>query len=346
MAAPGSARYVALAGAVAMLAAIFLLAARLLKLGFLSDFLSQTVLVGFLTGVGIQVAIAMLGDMLGIEMKSHRTLAQLVRAVQNSRAPIRRRSGFRPASLPEFWSSGAWRRGFPGRCWRSSARSARARCGISRTTGSPSSGRSRGPPRNRAARRLVAGRPDASADGRIVLSDDRRPERGDRAGVRGQAAPRTVSRPPTTMDMHSALSLANLAAACTGAFVVNGSPTKAQIVDKRRRPHPAGAVARRRGHRCSASGAAAPDRAAGLPAPTAALAAVVFLIGVPTWSTLPGHARASWRSARRGEFCGRARSPPRHGRGTSASRTASPSPSSHRSWITCGTATTRSTASW
>ncbi len=45
-----SPRYVALAGLVALLTGIFLLLARLLKLGFFADFLSQTVLLGFLTG--------------------------------------------------------------------------------------------------------------------------------------------------------------------------------------------------------------------------------------------------------------------------------------------------------
>jgi len=53
-----------------------LLLARIFKLGFLADFLSRTVLVGFLTGVGFQVGIAMLGDMLGVEIQSRRTLAQ------------------------------------------------------------------------------------------------------------------------------------------------------------------------------------------------------------------------------------------------------------------------------
>src|SRR5271166_2916682 len=52
MATAGSARYVGLAGLVALLTAGFLLLARLLKLGFLADFLSRTVLIGFLTGVG------------------------------------------------------------------------------------------------------------------------------------------------------------------------------------------------------------------------------------------------------------------------------------------------------
>jgi MFS superfamily sulfate permease-like transporter len=68
LAPPSSARYVALAGAVALLTAGFLLLARLLKLGFIADFLSQTVLVGFLTGVGFQVGIAVLGEMLGVSV--------------------------------------------------------------------------------------------------------------------------------------------------------------------------------------------------------------------------------------------------------------------------------------
>ncbi len=77
MAPAASARYVALAGAVALITAAFLLLARLLQLGFIADFLSQTVLVGFLTGVGFQVGIAVLGQMLGLEISGSRTLLQL-----------------------------------------------------------------------------------------------------------------------------------------------------------------------------------------------------------------------------------------------------------------------------
>ncbi|MEJ0069407.1 MAG: SulP family inorganic anion transporter [Pseudomonadota bacterium] len=47
MAAPASAQYIALVGMVALLTAGFLLLARIFKLGFLADFLSRTVLVGF-----------------------------------------------------------------------------------------------------------------------------------------------------------------------------------------------------------------------------------------------------------------------------------------------------------
>ncbi|SRR5579885_128857 len=83
MAPVASASYVAMASVVAMLTAGMLLLARILKLGFLADFLSQTVLVGFLTGVGFQVAIAVLGEMLGIEVQAHRTVDQFVAVVRN-----------------------------------------------------------------------------------------------------------------------------------------------------------------------------------------------------------------------------------------------------------------------
>lgn len=90
MAPIASEHYVALAGMVALLAAGFLLLARIFELGFLADFLSQTVLVGFLTGVGFQVGIAMLGEMLGVTVTSNRTveqLAQVVRALPAVQVP-------------------------------------------------------------------------------------------------------------------------------------------------------------------------------------------------------------------------------------------------------------------
>ena len=77
MAAPVSAQYVALAGMVALLTAVILLFAKLLKLGFIADFLSRTVLVGFLAGVGLQVGISVLGEMLGVPLNSHRPVVQL-----------------------------------------------------------------------------------------------------------------------------------------------------------------------------------------------------------------------------------------------------------------------------
>ncbi|HXX84526.1 MAG TPA: SulP family inorganic anion transporter [Casimicrobiaceae bacterium] len=83
MASPASARYMALVATVAVLTAALLLAARVFKLGFLADFLSRTVLVGFLAGVGIQVGVAMLGSLLGIAVEARHTLAQLWELFQN-----------------------------------------------------------------------------------------------------------------------------------------------------------------------------------------------------------------------------------------------------------------------
>src|SRR6202034_2977538 len=77
---PGSELYVALASLVALLTGGYLLLARIFKLGFLADFLSRTVLVGFLTGVGLQVGIAMLGDMCGVAVTSQYSDAGAVRS--------------------------------------------------------------------------------------------------------------------------------------------------------------------------------------------------------------------------------------------------------------------------
>ena len=63
----GSPGYVALTGLVALVCAAMLLLARLFRSGFLSDFLSRTVLTGFLTGVGLQVAGGQIHGMLGLE---------------------------------------------------------------------------------------------------------------------------------------------------------------------------------------------------------------------------------------------------------------------------------------
>jgi sulfate permease, SulP family len=66
MAVPGSAQWMGYAGALAFMAAGLLLLARFIRLGFLADFLSRTVLVGFLTGVGVQIALGEISGMLGL----------------------------------------------------------------------------------------------------------------------------------------------------------------------------------------------------------------------------------------------------------------------------------------
>lgn len=77
----GSPHYLALAESVAILVAGLLLFARLFRLGFLADFLSRTVLIGFLTGVGIQVAIGQLAGLLDLKNGGHQPIQQIMTAI-------------------------------------------------------------------------------------------------------------------------------------------------------------------------------------------------------------------------------------------------------------------------
>src|SRR3954471_20860561 len=67
---PGTSEWLALASLSAVLAAGLLILARLARLGFLANFISRTVLVGFLTGVGIQVAMGQLAGLFGVPAPS------------------------------------------------------------------------------------------------------------------------------------------------------------------------------------------------------------------------------------------------------------------------------------
>jgi high affinity sulfate transporter 1 len=64
--APGSQQWLAYTSVIAIACGVLLIIARIFRLGFLGDFLSASVLVGFLTGVGVQVFSGQIPDMLGI----------------------------------------------------------------------------------------------------------------------------------------------------------------------------------------------------------------------------------------------------------------------------------------
>ena len=63
---PGTDQWLAYASLAALITGGLLVLARAARLGFLADFISRTVLVGFLTGVGVQVALGQLAGMLGV----------------------------------------------------------------------------------------------------------------------------------------------------------------------------------------------------------------------------------------------------------------------------------------
>jgi len=76
-------RYIELTSLIGLIVAAILLLARILSLGFLADFLSRTVLVGFLSGVGVQVAVGELHEMLGIQKGGHGFFRELLFTFQH-----------------------------------------------------------------------------------------------------------------------------------------------------------------------------------------------------------------------------------------------------------------------
>ncbi len=78
-----SPEYVALAGLLALLCAGLLVVARVFRLGFLADFLSRSALTGFLTGVGIQVACGELPSLFGIPKHLHGTVGMITNTIRN-----------------------------------------------------------------------------------------------------------------------------------------------------------------------------------------------------------------------------------------------------------------------
>src|SRR6478672_2910884 len=227
LAAVGSPEYVRLAGLAALLTAGMLLAARLARLAFLANFLSRTVLVGFLTGVGIQVAAGQLPDMLGVSAAGQSTVPRLVRTLR---------------ALPQaHWADVAI-----------AAAVIVIVLGIRRITRQLP-----GPLIAVVAAIAVSKAADLAAHGVAVigavprgLPDLTWPAFGwhNSAVLTGAAASMFVvilAQSAATSRAYAAkyeeevseatdlvgLGGANAAAAFTGTFVVNGSPTKAQIVD-------------------------------------------------------------------------------------------------------------------
>jgi SulP family sulfate permease len=228
MAASGSEAYMALAGMVALLTAGLLLVARIFKLGFLADFLSRTVLVGFLTGVGFQVGIAMLGDMCGVSVSSHHTLAQvsqLTEGLPHSSLPTMALSLLVAASIllgnciaPRFPVSLLV---VLGTIWASEQFGFAAR-GIAVIGPVPGGLPSLGFPDVTWTETLSLLPVAASCFVMIIAQS---------AATSRVFAVRYRERVDQNADILG-LSAANVAAAISGAFVVNGSPTQTAMADR------------------------------------------------------------------------------------------------------------------
>jgi len=223
-----SAHYVALAGVVALLTAGCLLLARLLKLGFLADFLSQTVLVGFLTGVGCQVGVAVLGEMLGVPVVSRRTLEQLWEVLRNLPHVHMATLGVSGTVVMIVLVCRRWAPRLPGPLFAVAGAVAASaaldfpRHGISVIGPVPGGLPQLGLPELKWGE-MVALLPVAASCFLMIVAQSA-------ATARAYA-----SRHRQDLDENAdlvGLSAANAAAALTGTFVVNGSPTQTAMVER------------------------------------------------------------------------------------------------------------------
>jgi SulP family sulfate permease len=227
MAEPMSAHYVQLAGMVALLSAAMLLLARLFQLGFLADFLSRTVLVGFLTGVGLQVGIAMLGDMLGLAIASHAPPQQLVELARQLGQVHLAELALSLTVLLCMWGGSRFAPQLPvGLALVLGAIAASATFGFAQhgvaVVGALPGGL---PPLGLPSldwREVLALLPVAASCVVMIIAQS--------AATSRSFAQRHGETVDANRDLLG-LSAANAAAACSGAFVVNGSPTQTAIAD-------------------------------------------------------------------------------------------------------------------
>ena len=229
LAAIGSEQYLALAGVLALMAAVFLILARVMRLGFLADFLSRTVLIGFLTGVGIQVALGQIAGMLGLQGGGHGTLGKLWNDLQQLGQVNRYELTIALAVLVVIVGLKKISKKIPGgliavigamvASWAFGLDTARCTCSgpfraVCHTWVCP-----RWTGTGKSSRHLI---PTAFAMFVVILAQS--------AATSRAYATRYDERFSENTDLVG-LALANIGAGLSGTFVVNGSPTKTQIVD-------------------------------------------------------------------------------------------------------------------
>lgn len=227
LATPQSPSYVALAAAAALMTAGWLILARIIGLAFLADFLSRSVLVGFLTGVGIQVAAGQIAGMLGVPGGGSGTIDKALTAL--SQLP--------QANLPTLIVSASVlvvivglrlvARQIPGALIAvvgsivASYVFDLAAIGVKPLGPVPGGLPTIGLP-DVALSSLPPLLPTTFAMFVVILAQS--------AATSRAYAARYEERHDENTDLVG-LSLANVAAGITGTFVVNGSPTKTQMVD-------------------------------------------------------------------------------------------------------------------
>jgi sulfate permease, SulP family len=235
--APASPQWAGLAAVSALLAGGMLWLARAARLGFLANFLSRTVLVGFLTGVGVQVAAGQVGGMLGVPKQTSDvpvisdTLINLVKTLGHIGEASWQTAVVSGCVIAVLVFFDRWTRAVPaglvaviGSIVLSWALDLKAH-DVSTLGPVPSGLPSIGLPSGVSRHDVVSLLPAAFSMFLVILAQSA-------ATSRAYAVKYGESFKEDT-DLVG-LGLANLTAGVTGAFVVNGSPTKTEIVDEAR----------------------------------------------------------------------------------------------------------------
>jgi MFS superfamily sulfate permease-like transporter len=228
VAALGTPEYVGLTSVVALAVAGMLLLARVFKLGFLADFLSRSALIGFLTGVGVQVAGGELAGLLGLPKEGHGALAQIASVFTRLGSIHLATLGISAAVLAVIVGSARLAPRLPGAliavvgAIAASASFDFAARGIATIGDVPGGLPSLALPTLHAGelRQVLA---CAASCFVVIIAQS--------AATARAYALRYEERFAENLDLVG-LAGANVAAAFTGTFVVNGSPTKTEMVDE------------------------------------------------------------------------------------------------------------------
>ena len=123
LAVAGSGEAVELAGALALLVAACFFVARALRLGWIADYFSRPVLVGYLHGVAVVLVISQLGKLLGLDIEARAPLPQLGEVVRELLDTNGTTLLVGAAALAVLLPLRSSPRGSRPRCWWSAARS-------------------------------------------------------------------------------------------------------------------------------------------------------------------------------------------------------------------------------
>ncbi|HEX2587331.1 MAG TPA: SulP family inorganic anion transporter [Gaiellales bacterium] len=232
---PGSDRWLAIASLSALICSVLLVVARVARLGLLANFISRTVLVGFLTGVGIQVALGQLGGMLGTpapHVSAQRVSGTLIKA-WDTLTQLGQASGatvaVSAAVLAVLVVFDRWVKAVPGGLvavvgaivvsWAADLQSHGVSTLGAVPSGLPHIGLPPGVGWNTAESLFAT----AGSMFLVILAQSAATSRAYAVKYRERFS---------EDDDLLGLSAANLAAGLSGTFVVNGSPTKTEMVDE------------------------------------------------------------------------------------------------------------------